>query len=55
MVQIYNNVYERYGGGELENIVVYEEGYLLEFIINVGNFIGVFVDFESFDIFFRFG
>uniref|UniRef100_A0AB38ZF25 Short vegetative phase n=1 Tax=Brassica juncea TaxID=3707 RepID=A0AB38ZF25_BRAJU len=38
--QIYNNMHERYGGVESENITVYEEGQSSESITNVGNSTG---------------
>nr|AFM77907.1 MADS-box protein SVP [Brassica napus] len=53
--QIYNNVHERYGGGESENIAVYEEGHSSESITNAGNSTGAPVDSESSDISLRLG
>ncbi|WZZ18487.1 hypothetical protein YC2023_111576 [Brassica napus] len=53
--QIYNNVHERYGGCESENIAVYEEGHSSESITNAGNSTGAPVDSESSDISLRLG
>ncbi|KAG2298624.1 hypothetical protein Bca52824_035096 [Brassica carinata] len=53
--QIYNNVHERYGGGESENTAVYEEGQSSESITNAGNSSGAPVDSESSDISLRLG
>uniref|UniRef100_A0AB38ZF26 Short vegetative phase n=1 Tax=Brassica juncea TaxID=3707 RepID=A0AB38ZF26_BRAJU len=53
--QIYNNVHERYGGGESENTAVYEEGQSSESITNAGNSTGAPVDSESSDISLRLG
>nr|AFG73587.1 short vegetative phase protein [Brassica napus] len=53
--QIYNNVHERYGGGESENIAVYEEGHSSESITNAGNSTGAPVDSENSDISLRLG
>ncbi|CAN7063317.1 unnamed protein product [Brassica oleracea var. botrytis] len=53
--QIYNNVHERYGGGESENTAVYEEGHSSESITNAGNSTGAPVDSESSDISLRLG